>query len=145
MTKETPGSGTLVFKNSQRTLNDLSDTGVIVAKTSSKQKSTRDFSTIKIDFKFNLSESEVRTRTVATVFRGLTDEYDIGFDAVMWGLQPTDLYLKVKGSTSPYIITGTFNFDESLEIPMVVQLDQDREVTFSISEKIKIKHTCVFK
>lgn len=138
VTKETPGSGTLVFKNSQRTLNDLSDTGVIVAKTSSKQKSTRDFSTIKIDFKFNLSESEVRTRTVATVFRGLTDEYDIGFDAVMWGLQPTDLYLKVKGSTSPYIITGTFNFDESLEIPMVVQLDQDREVTFSISEKIKI-------
>ncbi len=142
VTKETPGSGTLVFKNSQRTLTTLSDTGSLLAKSDKTKKglinNDKELTTLKLDFKFNLSENEVRTRTVATVFRGLTDEYDIGFDAVMWGLQPTDLYLKVKGSDSPYIITGTFDFDSSLEIPLVVQLDQDREVTFSINEKIKI-------
>lgn len=142
VTKETAGSGTLTFRNSQRTLTTLSNTGAILAKSkavkSSVVENEKELPTLKIDFKFDLSETKERTRTVATVFRGLTDEYDMGFDAVMWGLQPTDLYLKVKGSDSPYIITGTFDFDNTLQLPLVVQLDEDREVHFSISEKIKI-------
>ena len=142
VTREAAGTGTLTFRNSQRTLTTLSNTGAILAKSKDVKngvvQNEKELPTLKIDFKFNLSETKERTRTVATVFRGLTDEYDMGFDAVMWGLQPTDLYLKVKGSDSPYIITGTFDFDNTLQLPLVVQLDEDREVNFSVSEKIKI-------
>ena len=140
ITRETLGTGSVTFSNSQRTITNISDTGSLVAKNSRKDKRNTDLKTtvLKLKLDFNLSETEKRSRTVAIAFRGLTDNYDRGFDAEMWGLQPTDLYLKVNDVDKPFIITGTTSFSDSLEIPLVVQVDQNRDLTFSISEKQNI-------
>jgi hypothetical protein len=144
VTRDAPGTGTLKFSNSQRTLTNLSNTATIVARNANArsennaEKSDVNLSTLKLGFKFNVTDSEERYRQVAVAFRGLTDEYQAGFDAEMWGLQPTDLYLKVANSESPFIITGVEYFDASLSIPLAVQLDEQRDVTFSVEEKKNI-------
>lgn len=136
ITREVAGSGTLTFKNSQRTLTTLTDTDAIVAKSSNKKESSTstNLSVIKIGFQFNLNDGQKRNRQVAVAFRGLTNNYDRGFDAEMWSLQPTDFYLTVNDREAPFIITSIEDFRESIEVPLVVQLDTDRKVTFSIDE-----------
>ncbi|MEE9407581.1 MAG: T9SS type A sorting domain-containing protein [Polaribacter sp.] len=140
VTREVAGTGNITFRNSQRTLTTLSDTDGIVARNSKKRESntSKGLPVLKIGFEFDLSNTEKRLRQVAVAFRGLTNNYDRGFDAEMWSLQPTDMYLKVNDRESPFIITGVANADASNSIPIVVQLDEQREVTFSLDEKQNI-------
>ncbi|QNM84727.1 T9SS type A sorting domain-containing protein [Polaribacter pectinis] len=136
ITREAAGTGSLTFKNSQRTLVNLGDTAGLVARSSieNEQIESKEMSILKIGFNFDLSSTEKRTRQLAIAFRGLTDNYESGFDAEMWSLQPTDVYLTVKDRDNPFIITGVENFKSSLAVPLVVQLDQQRNVTFSLDE-----------
>lgn len=141
VTREVAGSGTLTFRNSQRTLLNLGDTDGIIARATEEKKVVERnniLPVLKIGFEFDLSETQTRKREVAVVFRGLTDGYDMGYDAAMWGLQPTDLHLTVAGTDSPFIITGVESFNSSLQIPLVVMTDIQREVTFTINEKTNI-------
>lgn len=138
VTREAAGSGTITFSNSQRIMANISETGSLVAKNVEKEKQDESLSLLKLGFQFNLTEKEKRTRTVAISFRGLSDKYDKGYDAEMWGLQPTDLYLKVADLEKPFIITGVELFNNSIKIPLVVQIDKEREVVFSVEEKNNI-------
>ena len=141
ISREDPGSGTVTFKNSQRTLTNLADTDVILAKSSKENKnaSTINLPVLKIGFQFNLTDTKKYNRQVAVAFRGLSNNYNKGFDAEMWGLQPTDLFLKVNDKDVPFIITSVEDFNKTLEIPLTVQLDVARSVTFSLDDIQHIK------
>ena len=138
VTREAAGSGTITFSNSQRIMVNLSETGSLVAKNTEEKKQDESLSVLKLGFQFNLSETVKRNREVAITFRGLSDKFDKGYDAQMWGLQPTDLYLKVEDLDFPFIITGIESFNNSIKVPLVVQVDQEKEVVFLIEEKINI-------
>ena len=70
---------------------------------------------------------------MAVSFRGLSHDYDEGFDATMAVMQPTDISLKVNNNSGNFVITGIENYTEdAIEIPLHVRLDQQRDVTFRI-------------
>ena len=53
-------------------------------------------------------------------------------------------YLKVNDSENPFIITGIENFNTSISIPLVVQLDENREVNFKINMTNKFDDISIF-
>ena len=135
ITKEGTGTGTVTFKNEHRTLTTLSDTGALVAKTKSKvDYDNTGLPLIKIGLNFLISKTERRKRQVAVVFRGLTNNYDERFDAEMWAKQPIDMYLKVDDREGPFIITGIESFKKSIEIPLMVDLAVNKNLTFNLDE-----------
>ncbi|TXD47688.1 T9SS type A sorting domain-containing protein [Polaribacter sp. IC073] len=117
---------------------DLSNTGTIVAKTSTRKKEKEKQSILKLGLLFNMSDTAQINRQVAIVFKGLSDNFDKGSDAEMWALRPTDFHLKVKNKDQPFIITGIEFFNNLIKVPLVVQVDKERELTFCIDEKINI-------
>ena len=69
---------------------------------------------------------------MAIAFRGLTNNFEKGFDAEMFDRQPSDLDLKIEGRTEPIVIKGIDYLDETMRLPLELYLDVNREVTFSL-------------
>ncbi|WP_299063221.1 beta-propeller fold lactonase family protein [uncultured Polaribacter sp.] len=125
--------GTVTFNNDQRVF----DTSTLFFSKSATAKKTTDFPVLRIGFEFPL-EGNTYHRQVAVGLRGLTNNYENGFEAEMWDYKSTDMALKIDGTDLPYAITGIGNFDTSLKIPLAVQADSDRDVTFKIDENLSL-------
>ncbi len=128
-----PGSSaTINFTNSQRAFRRVTDSDSQFF----GRSNTSSFPILRLEFGFNLESSNTYQREVAIGFRGLTSNYENGYDAPMFDLNPSDVALKVndKGN-APYVITGIQNFNASMEIPLIVYLDQSRQVYFKTKQK----------
>ncbi|MEE9408554.1 MAG: beta-propeller fold lactonase family protein [Polaribacter sp.] len=126
--------GTITFNNNtQRALNTPN---VFFSKKQSKIETTS-FPILRIGFEFLYNE-EIYHRPVSVGFRGLTNQFDAGYEAEMWDYNPTDMALKIKGNNLPYAITGINDFNTNLVIPLKVKSDVNRDVTFKIDEIINI-------
>ncbi|MEE9348503.1 MAG: hypothetical protein V3U80_00485 [Flavobacteriaceae bacterium] len=121
-------SGTVLFKNTQRAFTNTGASNVppFFSKTSS-------FPILRIGFEFDIDNSNTFHRQLAVGFRGLTDDFDAGYDAIMYDMRPTDMSLIVNNHSSEFTITGIEDFTEdAIEIPLHVKLDQQRDVIFEI-------------
>ncbi|WP_299063224.1 beta-propeller fold lactonase family protein [uncultured Polaribacter sp.] len=125
--------GTVTFNNAIRNF----DTSLEFFSKTATAKKTTDFPVLRIGFEFSL-EGNTYHRQVAVGFRGLTNEYENGFEAEMWDYKSTDMALKIDGTDLPYAITGVEDFDTSLKIPLTVQSDINRDVTFKIVENLNL-------
>lgn len=124
--------GTITFNNAQRVF-DIANTNTVFFGKNISNKKAKDFPILRIGFEFPL-ENEIFHRQLAIGFRGLTNNFENGFDAVMWDYKPTDIALKVQDSEAPFVIVGIEDFNNNLQIPLKFKSDLDRTVTFKIDE-----------
>ncbi len=116
-------NGTIQFKNSQRRFNTSAPF---------YSKDDAPFPILRLGFDFNIDATNTFHRQLAVGFRGLTNNYDEGYDAIMYDMRPTDIALKVNNNTNDFVITGIEDFVETITIPLHVVLDQQRNVTFRV-------------
>lgn len=125
--------GTVTFDNALRVF-DPSDTNTeYFGRPSSQRSATTDFPKLRLGFQFDL-DGDIYHRQVSIGFRGLTNNHESGYDAEMWDYKSSDLALKIDDRTAPYAIAGIEDFNNSLEIPLMLRLDQERAVTFLVDE-----------
>jgi hypothetical protein len=119
---DTDNAGTVTIDNSLRIFNS----GPFFSKSTS-------FPILRIGFEFVIdNNNNTFKRQLAIGFRGLTNNFDDGIDATMAIMHPTDISLKCNNHLGEFVITGIENYNESIEIPLHVKLDQQRNVTFNI-------------
>lgn len=125
--------GTVTLDNSLRVF-DPSDTNTeYFGRQSNQRTATTDFPKLRLGFEFDL-DGDVYHRQVSIGFRGLTNNHESGYDAEMWDYKSSDLALKVDDRSTPYAIVGIEDFSNTLEVPLKLQLDQERAVTFVVDE-----------
>jgi hypothetical protein len=115
-------TGIINFRNSQRAFDTAAP---FYAK-------SREFPVLRLGFEFDIENENTYHRQLAIGFRGLTNDFDLGYDAIMFDLRPTDISLKVNNHISDFVITGIEDYNETIEIPINLQLDEQRNVTFKI-------------
>jgi len=81
---------------------------------------------------FAISDNQVFHRYLAVGFRGMTNNYENGYDGEMFDRKPTDVALQTDDWTSPMVITSIQDFNEDIEIPITVYLDKTRDLTFTL-------------
>ncbi|MCL7763739.1 beta-propeller fold lactonase family protein [Polaribacter sp. Z014] len=127
---------TINFNNAQRVFDiDGSSTEVYHKNNSVAKK--KSFPILRIGFEFLLTDQTYH-RQVSVGLRGLTAEYEDGYEAEMWDYKSTDMALKIENKDFPYAITGIEDFDKSLIIPLKVQTNLNRDVTFKIDNMTDI-------
>lgn len=141
VTRSNAGSGTITFQNSQRSIFTITDTAPIVAKSSTKKKEVRskfvtnnkDFPILRLGFTITTDDNYNYSRQIAAAFRkGKTLGFENGYDGEMIDKKPSDLAFKIEGKEHPFVISTMQEFNEDIEIPLIVELDKNREVTFKI-------------
>lgn len=131
VTREASGSGSITFKNTQRSFKAIGSESVFFSK--NKTETSKKIPVIRLGFHFNIEGGQVFNRELAIAFRGLTNNYDVGFDAEMFDKQPSDLALKIEDKTAPFVISSVDYLNEEMEIPLYLYLDMERTVTFKLS------------
>jgi len=131
VTREASGSGTITFNNSQRNFKTIGGESIFFSK--NKKESSKKIPLIRLGFSFNIDGSSVYKRELAIAFRGLTNNYEEGYDAEMFDKQPSDLALKISGKTMPFVISGIDYLNEDMEIPLHLYLDSERTVSFKLN------------
>lgn len=116
-------SGTIQFKNSQRAFNTA---------TPFFSKDEVNFPILRLGFDFNINTTDTFHRQLAVGFRGLTNDYESGYDAIMYDMRPTDISLKVNNHIGDFVITGIEDYLDTITVPLHIVLDQQRDVTFSV-------------
>jgi 6-phosphogluconolactonase (cycloisomerase 2 family) len=130
--------GTVTFNNNQRVFDVSGASTEFFSKTVAKKKSG--FPILRLGFEFLLND-KVFHRPVAIGFRGATENYEWGFEAEMWDLNPTDLALQVLNKEEPFSIIGIQSFHNDLRIPITIQADEDRMISLMVDELKNIEST----
>lgn len=140
VTREAAGTGTVTFQNSQRAFETVGGSSLFYSKSTQNKKKTAEnnFPILKLGFEFDIDGSKKYHRQLAIGFRGLSSNFEAGFDAEMFDRQPSDLALTVSDKDSPFVILGTEYYNEDIEIPLKLNLDKNREVTFKIDEVLNL-------
>ena len=133
-------TGSITFQNSQRLNIVIADTHAMIAKEIKKKKektkhfrSENKLQVLRIGFGFTTEDNFKYKRQLAVAFReGKTFKYENGYDAEMFDKKPSDLGLKIEGNDVPFVISSIQKFDEDIEIPLILELDKNRLVTFNI-------------
>ncbi|MBL4604204.1 MAG: hypothetical protein JKY02_00620, partial [Flavobacteriaceae bacterium] len=126
------GTGTIQFKNSQRVFQILGGDNEFFGKGITKKETTDMIPKLRFGFEFVVDAEKIFHRQLLIAFMGLTNDYDNGYDGEMFDRQPTDIALKTNDWPSDFVITAIEDFNEDLEIPLSIYLDQKRDVTFKI-------------
>ncbi|MFY0629744.1 MAG: T9SS type A sorting domain-containing protein [Flavobacteriaceae bacterium] len=122
------GSGTITFQNSQRFFQTIGGTNFF----NRTSEESNNIQVIRIGFQFELDNSDMYKRQLAIAFRGLTNNYEEGFDAQMFDRHASDLALKLDDRTEPFVISSIDYQDEDMRIPLELFLDENRDVTFNL-------------
>lgn len=128
--------GTINFNNNQRALVAEGGTSVFFGKSKNKTNiSSNSNNFLRLGFDY-LLEDETTTfhRELLVAFNGNTSDYEYGYDGKMFGQKATDMALSVTNDTAPFVIIGTSYFNEVLEIPLQVFIEETKTVTFNIDE-----------
>jgi len=127
------GGGTVTLNNALRVFDPTDANTVYFGRNSTQRTETPSFPILRLGFEFDL-DGDLYHRQISVGFRGLTNNHESGYEAEMWDYKSSDLALKLDDRTAPYAIAGIEDFDNSLEIPLMLQLDAERAVTFLIDE-----------
>ncbi|MDT7831990.1 beta-propeller fold lactonase family protein [Flavobacteriaceae bacterium S356] len=125
--------GDVTFDNGLRVFDPTDANTVYFGRNSTQRNETPSFPILRLGFEFDLN-GEIYHRRVSVGFRGLTQNHESGYEAEMWDYKSSDLALKINDRATPHTIAGIEDFDNSLEIPLMLQLDQERAVTFMVDE-----------
>ena len=126
---EANANGTLTFNNQQRAYSTIDLVGRTAENT---------VSSIHLGFEFEV-EDRLFHRQVLMAFNGQTSNFEEGYDAEMWDQQPTDLHLKVNDRPdTAYVITGQASLTSTTEVPLMINLDEARSVTFTLDQVTNI-------
>lgn len=115
-------SGTINFNNAQR----------VYSTNTSVYRNVQNFPVLRIGFEFEIAHQNIFHRQLAVGFRGLSTNYELEYDGIMYDMKPTDISLKVNDHPSDFVISGIEDYNDDLEIPLHVKLDEQRTVTFKI-------------
>ncbi|PHR69351.1 MAG: hypothetical protein COA67_10255 [Lutibacter sp.] len=129
-------TGTIVFNNAQRNFSTASSFY-------GKSSVTTPFPILRIGLDIELDNNEIYHRQLGVGFRGLTNNLDEG-DAYMLDFQPSDFALVVNDTPGLFVITGIEDYSESIEIPLRVYLNQQRNLTFKIDAIENFTPTNIF-
>lgn len=135
------GNGIVSFRNSQRAFNTSSE---FFSRPSNFEDKT-DFPIIRLGLEFNIQNNRKFRRIVSVGFRGLTNNYEVGYEAEMFDRHPTDFGLAVNNRKEPFVITGVANFNANMEIPLQVFLDETKEVSFNVEEMLNLSTNVYIK
>lgn len=122
------GSGTITFQNSQRSFQTVGGGTNFFSRTNEQSN----LQVLRLGFEFDLPDMPTYKRQLAIAFRGLTNNYEDGYDAQMFDRQPSDLALKLADRSEPFVISGIDYLDETMRIPLSLYLDTTREVRFRL-------------
>ena len=98
VTRDVPGTGTITFENSQRTFQVRGANSIFFSKKSNDvkvEKKQNNLPILRLGLEFDIDDDRKYHRQLAIAFRGLTSNYEAGFDAEMFDRQPTDIGLKL--------------------------------------------------
>ncbi len=126
------GGGNVTFTNSQRAAK-IRDAGesVFFGRNSNSSKTNNKFLRIGLDA--NNAGTDFH-RQVLVGFNGNTDAYENGYDGAMFDKRNTDMALSVTDKENPFVIIGTEYFNNAIEIPLTVYIEETQTVTFSIDD-----------
>ncbi|MEE9349339.1 MAG: hypothetical protein V3U80_04770 [Flavobacteriaceae bacterium] len=113
------GTGNIVFNNGQRVFG----TGSFYNKTP--------MALLRIGFEFDINNNTYH-RQVAVGFNGTTNGFEPAYDALMYDMHATDMALKVANHSGDFVICGTESFVDTIELPLHIKLEEQRNVTFNI-------------
>lgn len=122
------GSDSIKFHNSQRSFQTRGGGSSFFSRNSEESV----LQIIRLGFEFELANNEIYKRQLAIAFRGLTLNYEDGFDAEMFDRQPSDLALKLADRSEPFVISSIDFLNESMRLPLEMYLDIGREVTIKL-------------
>ncbi|NJB83778.1 T9SS type A sorting domain-containing protein [Wenyingzhuangia aestuarii] len=90
---------------------------------------------IRLGFEYQKENGKYAHRQLATVLEsGSTLEKEIGKDAFMFDYHSNDAYWMVENDIDRFIITSVPTLSETLELPIGVVVDSEKEVTFNIDD-----------
>jgi len=124
-------SAAISFNNAQRAFELEGTSSVFFSRNHTPQAL---FPVMKLGMEFDIGNGVNFHRQVAVGFVGATRSFENGLDSKMLGLKKTDLSLFVQDNSEPYVIIGIEYFSEDAIIPIRVDLDIDREVSFSLDQ-----------
>lgn len=129
VTGATDGSQ-LEFKNSFRS----SDNGLFFKSNKKANRSHKnDLQVIRIGFEYEIPEGTYHRQLVASP-RGLSMDYDEGYDAPMFDYFGNDMYWDLDGDLR-FIITGVPYVEEAeLEVPLGIVLDKKTEIRIKLDD-----------
>ncbi|ANW96953.1 hypothetical protein AXE80_11990 [Wenyingzhuangia fucanilytica] len=151
--------GNIVFDNNQRVFKELGEDGSgvdgsVFFKQSKAKTITPKIPTVHIGFEFQLSDDVMFHRNLGVSFKkgnNLTNN-DQGYDSYIYDQKPSDAYFgvqtvnnyedeSVEYKDEKFVTVGVEEFNENIEIPIFIGLDQDRTVYFRVDEYNGIDNT----
>lgn len=141
--------GTITFNNGQRFVQVIDgsnslffrvkeeDTSIVGNKAkptkSNKINSSRNFPQFKLGFEYQNPDGKDIHRQIGLTFKATNSfAFENGYDSFMFDLQPTDMYFKFVDDPSKYVIAGIGAFEESLEIPLGIDVAVSSNLNFMI-------------
>ncbi|NJB83779.1 T9SS type A sorting domain-containing protein [Wenyingzhuangia aestuarii] len=89
---------------------------------------------VRLGFEYQTNDNKTYHRQLVTSLEGNTLEKEIGKDAFMFDYYNNDAYWIVENDIDRFIITSVPNVSETLELPIGVVVDSEKEVTFNIDD-----------
>ncbi|NIJ46456.1 hypothetical protein FHR24_002943, partial [Wenyingzhuangia heitensis] len=89
---------------------------------------------VRLGFEYKTEDAKVYHRQLVTALEGNTLAKELGKDAFMFDYYNNDAYWIVEDDIDRFIITSVPYVSESLELPIGVVLESEREVTFKIDD-----------
>jgi len=124
-------SATINFNNAQRAFVVEGATSVVFSRNEQTSSSRH---IVKLGMEFEVSSTQQFRRQIAVGFVGATRNFENGLDSQMFGRAPSDMAFSVEDRAGDYAIIGVEEFSETVEIPLHIYLDANRDVTFSVDE-----------
>ncbi|MBC7846533.1 MAG: HYR domain-containing protein, partial [Flavobacterium sp.] len=121
--------GTIIFKNNQRAFKKENPTSSVFMKTRAPKKAIVTKPKIRLGFDSSVG---AHRQLLVGADPNTTDQFDIGYDALMYDTNENDLYWKI--SESQFVIQGVPDFNTDRNIPLGIAVANEGQVTIKIDE-----------
>lgn len=134
-----PNGGQIQFKNSQRIFRRIGESSEFFKTTHNE------IPVLKIGLDYHDNQGFRLHRQLGVSFKkGNSFKEEIGYDSSIYDLGQTDMYFQFNNSQKKFVIAGLQEFDESLEIPMVITIKNSQQIKIGIDEKENFEGTSFF-
>lgn len=136
---QSQNGGQIQFKNSQRTFRRIGENSYFFKNTHNE------IPVLKVGLDYKDNQGFGLHRQLGISFKnGNTFKEELGYDSDMFDLGSTDMYFQFDGSKRKLVIAGIQEFDESLQIPIVVKIGTDQKIKIGIDKKEHFNNSHIF-
>lgn len=133
-------NGLITFDNTQRAGQIVDGENSVFFRTGNdpsqvNQSAVTGFPQFKIGFESENSEGRIIHRQLGVAFKATsTLAFDNGYDSALFDLQNSDAYFKFPNDDIKYNISSIGAYDKDLEFPLVVHLEEEGSINFTLDE-----------